>query len=212
MDTNEPQEPEETGAQMSFLEHLDELRRRLVNSVVIIVIAFVFCWFVSGYIFDFLSVPIRRALTEAEQREVPITGLAGSEQISPLSSLKVGDGGRYVFERVTRLGATTVQPGASVQAVVATDAEGNLGLFTDEPLITTDSVVPKGVRLPADLNPNAPTTRDPFERMIVTTAVEPFTLYVTVSLYSAIALAVPLLLLQVWALSRPHCIDTNAPM
>src|SRR4026208_1469217 len=110
MDTTEPQEPEETGAQMSFLQHLDELRRRLVNSVVIIVVAFIFCWFVSGYIFDFLSVPIRRALTEAEQREVTITGLAGNEQISPLSALKVGDGGRYVFERVTRLGATTVQP------------------------------------------------------------------------------------------------------
>ena len=32
---------------MSFLEHLDEFRKRLVRSVIVIVIAFVLCWFVS---------------------------------------------------------------------------------------------------------------------------------------------------------------------
>ena len=35
------------GGQMSFLEHLDELRKRLVNSVIIIIIAFAICWFFS---------------------------------------------------------------------------------------------------------------------------------------------------------------------
>jgi sec-independent protein translocase protein TatC len=41
------------------------------------------------------------------------------------------------------------------------------------------------------------------ERLIVTTAPEAFTLYVTVSLYAAIALSVPLLLLQVWGFISP---------
>ena len=59
---------------MSFLEHLDELRKRLVNSVIIVVIAFVFCWFVSDRIYSFLEVPIRRALSEAERRDLPIQG------------------------------------------------------------------------------------------------------------------------------------------
>src|SRR5215204_3188127 len=97
----EPEETEleERGGQMSFLEHLDELRRRLVNIVVIIVVAFVSCWFVSGYIFDFLSVPIRRALSEAERRETPLVGLTGSEQVFGISDLKPGDGGRYVFNK-----------------------------------------------------------------------------------------------------------------
>ena len=36
---------------MSFLEHLDELRKRLVNSVIIIIVAFIVCWFFSGYIY-----------------------------------------------------------------------------------------------------------------------------------------------------------------
>ena len=39
--------------------------------------------------------------------------------------------------------------------------------------------------------------------MIVTTAVEPFTLYVTVALYAAIALSVPFLLLQIWGFIAP---------
>ncbi len=82
---------EELGKQMSFLEHLDEFRRRLVNSVIIIVIAFVFCWFVSGKIYNFLSVPIRQALSEAKRREVPVEGLTGNEKILPSNILKQGD-------------------------------------------------------------------------------------------------------------------------
>ena len=39
--------------------------------------------------------------------------------------------------------------------------------------------------------------------MTVTTAMEPFTLYMTVSLYAAIAFSLPLLLLQVWGFISP---------
>ena len=52
------------GGEMSFLDHLDELRKRLVNSIGFIVLAFGVCWFLSGYIYDFLSIPIRRAISE----------------------------------------------------------------------------------------------------------------------------------------------------
>ena len=75
---------EQLGKQMSFLEHLDEFRRRLVNSVIIIVIAFMVCWFVSDKIYNFLSVPIRQALSEANRREVPVEGLTGNEKVLPL--------------------------------------------------------------------------------------------------------------------------------
>src|SRR5690606_27262201 len=171
-------------AEMGFLDHLDELRRRLVNSVIIVVIAFVGCWMVSDKIYDFLSVPIRRTLSEAERRELPIAGRTGEEKILPISSLSVGDQCRYAFDRATKLGASVVQPGTSVTAVVERDGEGTPGLFTTEPLITANAVIPSGVRLPADLAPDAVYDGGGEERMVVTTAVEPFTLYVTVSLYS----------------------------
>ena len=69
MDAYQIESEEQPTGQMSFLEHLDELRKRLVNSVVFIVVAFMACWFVSQDIYNFLSVPIRRALSEASRRE-----------------------------------------------------------------------------------------------------------------------------------------------
>jgi sec-independent protein translocase protein TatC len=199
---NELTEPE-PGAQMSFLEHLDELRKRLVNSVIIIVIAFAFCWFASDKIYDFLSVPIRQALSEAERREIPVKGISGGESVQPLASLTEGQRGRYIFDRSTKLGVSVVAQGASVGAVVAKDAEGNLGLFTEEEIFTSNAVISKGVRLPVEFIGTAQGEASSDERMIVTTAVEPFTLYVTVSLYAAIALSIPLLLWQIWAFISP---------
>jgi len=195
---------EELNGQMSFLEHLDEFRKRLVKSVIIVVIAFILCWFVSGEIYNFLSVPIRQALSEAERREIPVTGgLTGNEKVLPLNNLQAGDTGRYVFERATKLGVSVVSPGTSVQAKAVIDAEGNLGLFTDELIFTSNAIIPKGIRLPRDLSLQNSDSASADERMIVTTAVEPFTLYVTVSLYAAIALSIPFLLLQIWGFISP---------
>ncbi len=190
-------------SEMSFMEHLDELRRRLMNSIIIVVIAFVFCWFVSDKIYNFLSVPIRRALSEAQRREVPVQGLTGDEKIIPLNQLKDGDTVLYVFDKATKIGVSVLSPGTSVQAKVMTDKEGQIGLFTDELISTSNVIIPKGVRLPADFNMQELSEPSADERMIVTTAVEPFTLYVTVSLYAAIALSVPFLLLQVWGFISP---------
>ncbi len=188
---------------MSFLDHLDEFRKRLVKSIVIVVVAFMLCWFVSDKIFDFLSVPIRQALSDAERRDLPIQGITGEEKILPLSSLKEGDKGRYIFDRSTKLGVSVVQPGTSIQAVVAIDGAGNAGLYTDEPIITNNAVIPSGVRLPVELAFGAKNTPNAEERLIVTTAVESFSLYVTVSLYAAIALSLPLLLWQIWGFISP---------
>lgn len=188
---------------MSFLEHLDELRKRLVRSVIIVVVAFMFCFWVSETIYDFLSVPIRRALSEAERRELPLGGLTGGERVEPLNILKEGDTGRYVFDRATTLGFTMVSPGTSVASVVVRDAEGRLGLFSNEPIYTANGVIPSGIRLPPDLA-LAPSDRPSGdERLIVTTATEGFTLYITVSLYSAIALSIPFLLWQIWGFISP---------
>jgi sec-independent protein translocase protein TatC len=193
-------EPSESGGQMSFLEHLDELRKRIVYSVVFVVVVFLGCWFVSDYIYGFLSVPIRRALSEAARRDLPVKGLTGDEKLTPLSNVAEGMSGRYTFDRSTKIGATVLPSGASVLAKVARDRDGKLGLFTTEDLITTDAIVPAGVRL---INFDEPSMGAEDERLIVTTAMEPFTLYVTVSLYTAIALSVPFLLWQIWIFISP---------
>ncbi len=194
---------EELGKQMSFLEHLDEFRRRLVNSVIIVVIAFILCWFVSDKIYNFLSVPIRHALSEANRREVPIDGKTGNEKVLPINTLAEGVTGRYVFDKATTLGIGVVSSGTSVLARVEKDATGKIGLFTDEPIFTNNAVIPKGIRLPVDFEGKDLNEASADERLIVTTAQEGFTLYVTVSLYAAIALSIPLLLFQIWGFISP---------
>jgi sec-independent protein translocase protein TatC len=203
MDENEQASLPERAGQMSFLEHLDELRKRLVNSLLIVVAAFVLCWFVSDKIYDFLSIPIRHALSDAARRDLPVTGIDGMEKILPLSDLEENEKGRYIFDRSTKLGSTVVSAGSAVLAKVSRDSQGKLGLFTAEKLITNNAIVPEGVRLPVEFDESAKSQPNSDERMTVTTAVEPFTLYVTVSLYSAIAISVPFLLWQIWMFISP---------
>ncbi len=194
---------EELGGQMSFLDHLDELRSRLIRSIVFVFVATAVCWFFSDRIYSFLAVPVERALAEAQRRQVPIAGLTGNETIVGFNSLKENDVGRYVFPEETKIGASVIPVGASVTARVAKDPQGQLGLFTDESLYAGDTVIPKGVRLPVSFTSMPQAFSGISDKLIVTTALEPFSLYVKVSLYAALCLSVPFLLYQIWAFVSP---------
>lgn len=197
------QREEELGGQMSFLEHLDELRSRLIRSILFVFFAAAVCWFFSDRIYAFLAVPVEHALAEAQRRQVPINGLTGNERILPLNSVQENDVGRYIFPDETKLGATVIPVGVSVLARAAKDSQGKLGLFTDEPLYAGNTIIPKGVRLPVDLANVVQDYSGVTDKLIVTSAIEPFSLYVKVSLYAAICLSVPFLLWQIWAFVSP---------
>jgi sec-independent protein translocase protein TatC len=199
----EGRDEEKLGAQMSFLDHLDELRRRLVRSAAFVFVALIGCWFVSGPIYNFLSIPVLRALADASQRPVPLQGMTGGEAITSLGQLKEGEVGRYVFGEATKLGPSVIPAGASVAARVANDHEGRRGVFTAEPIIAGTSVIPAGVRLPLDFEAAPGTTGGIEEKLVVRTALEPFSLYLQVSLYGALCISVPFLLWQVWAFVSP---------
>jgi sec-independent protein translocase protein TatC len=194
---------EELGGQMSFLEHLDEMRSRLIRSIAVVFIMLVGCWFVSDYIYNFLAIPVKKALAEAQRRELPLGGVTGNETIKPLNALKENDAGRYVFTETTKLGASVIPPGVSVAARLLKDNQGQLGLFTDEDLYTGGIIIPKGVRLPFDVNAKPQAYAGADDKLIVTTAMEPFSLYVKVSLYAAFVLSLPFLLWQIWAFISP---------
>jgi sec-independent protein translocase protein TatC len=49
---------------MTFLDHLDELRRRIISSVLALVVAFALCFTFAERIFSFLMGPLRDALPE----------------------------------------------------------------------------------------------------------------------------------------------------
>ena len=194
---------EELGGQMSFLEHLDELRKRLIRSIVFVFAAAILCWFVSKPIYNFLARPVQRALAESQQhRNVSIAGLNGQVSIVSLSALNPNDKVRFVFVDPTKLGTATIPAGASVLARVDKDSQGNVGLYSDEQFAAGNEVVPKDVRLLDNLR-SYERLPDINDKMVVTTALEPFALYVKVSLYAAIGLSVPFLLWQIWAFVAP---------
>ncbi|MDT7808752.1 MAG: sec-independent protein translocase protein TatC [Acidobacteriota bacterium] len=188
---------------MSFLQHLDEVRRRLIRSAIFIFVALVICWFVSDRIYNFLAVPVRRALAETAQRPVPLQGLTSGVQILPLNSVKEDDAGRYVFDEATKLGLSLIPAGASVAARVARGTDGQLGIFTDEVLFAGPTIIPKGVQLPVDFSAQPGQLASGEDKLVVRTAVEPFSLYLEVSLYAALCLSVPFLLWQVWGFVTP---------
>src|SRR4029453_899930 len=145
-DKKKEKREDDSGGQMSFLEHLDELRTRLIRSIVFVVLAASLAWFVSDPIYSFLARPINRALAEAQQaRKVTIAGLNRQLSIVPLTSLHQNDKVRYIFPDLTKLGPASIPAGASVMARVDKDSQGNLGLFTDEPLMSGNEVIPKDV-------------------------------------------------------------------
>ncbi|MEJ7713819.1 MAG: twin-arginine translocase subunit TatC [Pyrinomonadaceae bacterium] len=201
---DEEDQPQDIGGQMSFLEHLDELRKRIIRSVVFVFIAFLACWFVSDHIYNFLSRPVRKALVDAKQQEVPLIGLNGMATFSAIRDLHEEDTVRYVFREASRLGRGVIPAGTSLMGKVVRDGNGQLGLYTDERIIAGEVVLDKGVLLPVDLVAGVdrlPESQD--TKLIVTSAMEPFSLYVKVSLYAAICLSVPFLLWQIWAFVSP---------
>src|ERR1044072_1825158 len=132
-DKDEGHEGRQLGGQMSFLDHLDELRRRLIRSIIFIFAALLVCWFVSDRIYNFLSVPVRRAMAEAAERPVPLKGLTGGETIMPLGSLSEGSTGRYVFAESARLGQSLIPAGASVAGAGARRPRRQAGGLPDQP-------------------------------------------------------------------------------
>jgi sec-independent protein translocase protein TatC len=194
---------EELGGQMSFLQHLDELRSRLIRSLAFVFLAATLCWFVSDRIYAFLAVPINRALAEAQRRQVPINGLTGNEKALPLSTVKENDLGRYIFSEETKIGTSVIPAGASVMARVAKDGQGQIALFTEEALYAGNTVIPKGVRLPVDFKALPEDYAGISDKLIVSSLIDPFSLYVKVSLYAALCLSVPFLLWQIWAFVSP---------
>lgn len=128
---------EQEGLQMSFLDHLDELRKRLVNSVAAIMIAFVVCWLVSDRIFNFLSVPINAQIRKMRIAAQAVNGTPD------LSQLKEGESAQYTFVQESAVGGVKVPLGTTIE-VKKVVVDGNADLVTVKPWTVGKSVVPAG--------------------------------------------------------------------
>jgi sec-independent protein translocase protein TatC len=62
-----PEEEERELPKMTFLEHLEELRKRLIVSIIALGVAFLACWNFADKIFDLLSRPLSRFLAHGDK-------------------------------------------------------------------------------------------------------------------------------------------------
>lgn len=192
-------EPAPTG-EMSFLEHLDELRRRLIFSFIAVGIAFVLGWAVSDRLYAILSVPVMQALREArvaqavKAAEVDVT--RGLEEL-PDGAIVV-----YSFRAPVRFGGTEIPAGATLRVAVQRDESGGRVLAFQEPLAIGDRVFEPGTVIPLRQAAGVDYV-GPDDRLVQETVQGAFNLYVKVAFYFAIALAVPFLVYQIWAFVAP---------
>lgn len=61
------EDPGDELPRMTLLEHLDELRRRILNSIIALLVAFLVCWYFSPKIFSWLERPIREVLPPGDR-------------------------------------------------------------------------------------------------------------------------------------------------
>jgi sec-independent protein translocase protein TatC len=91
---------DEAGGKMSFLEHLDELRRRIIYAVLAVAAGFLVCCFFIQRIFDFIMRPMQQLLppggtlvytdpTEAFVLYIKIAAIGGLILASPLVFLQL---------------------------------------------------------------------------------------------------------------------------
>jgi sec-independent protein translocase protein TatC len=94
-DRDDELEDDSEGGKMSFLEHLDELRRRIIYAVLSLAAGFIVCCFFIQQLFDFIMRPLQQMLppggtlvytdpTEAFVLYIKIAAIAGLLLASPL--------------------------------------------------------------------------------------------------------------------------------
>ncbi len=202
----EPEETEEQedheGLQMSFLDHLDELRKRLVQSVIAIAIAFSIGFGFADRIYNFLAVPVKTEAKKARlAREAKLLG--GDTREALTKNLKDGDTLQYTFAMDSVLDKNKIPAGTTIPAKLITK-DGKLIAVLAQTWILGKTVIPKERELVEVLGEAAALPGfDVRDDLVITKVGGAFTLYMTVALYTAIALAIPFLLYQLWAFVAP---------
>ena len=82
--TTEADDPERELQKMSFLEHLEELRKRLLFSFIAIAAGFAVCWRYADLIFTWMEQPLAKFLPPGDK--LAFTRHSDSEEIGRLTA------------------------------------------------------------------------------------------------------------------------------
>jgi sec-independent protein translocase protein TatC len=199
-DKDEKIEPEDESS-MSFLDHLDELRKRLMWTAGFVLFAFIFCWIFSDRIYDFLQVPVRRAMISAKLKTAP---LLKNITVQPLAEVADDTELFFTFKTDFNIGGVLVTAGTTMLVKVQHDENGVLQLVLPKAwLINSNTVVKEGFILPNELYDASSTYLGADNQLVTGTVQGAFNLYIKVAFFAAIFFAVPFILVQAWGFISP---------
>lgn len=178
---------------MSFLDHLDELRKRLMYSIVAIAIAFGICFWFSVDIYNFLSIPVRAQQQKAQLRK------AASIKDPNLDKFAENVPTLYSIPLDITINGQKISAGATILVKKVT-RDNQPSLVLAAPWIIGNQLIPPETPYPEIQKQGTLNVND---RLVITTLTGSFTIYMVVALYAGIALSIPILFYQVWAFISP---------
>lgn len=172
---------------LSLVDHLDELRRRLIISVVTLAIAFGFCFWQNNAILDIVTRPVRAT--------------QNLENPSPKSKDPLEQAARFQREQgqaLRALAPALAETGSTLGTLTSAD---NLTAAQRRGLVQTAAALAKASTQVSEAAQALPRNT---QRNLVTLGVtEPFTATITIAFYAAVLLAMPMLLFQIYAFVLP---------
>jgi sec-independent protein translocase protein TatC len=125
---------------MSFLDHLDELRRRLMYSAAAVGLVFVICFSYSNHIYNFLGKPVREVLQKRRQAQL-------QKNNSPLQIIEqLPDNAKftYVFNTEANLDGVTIPAGTTMPAKLEGQTGGKRSIVAADRIVVGRNVIPEG--------------------------------------------------------------------
>jgi sec-independent protein translocase protein TatC len=183
---------EQEGLQMSFLDHLDELRKRLMYSVTAIAIAFAICFYFSTYIYNFLAVPVQEQTQKAQLRQIAAVQKMNLDQFTDNVPTFFSIPANIIINNATISAGTTI-----LVKKVTKDNEPMLVLV--QPWYLAGQMIAPDTPINDILRGSSVSGN----KLVLTTLTGSFTIYMVVALYAGIALAIPFLFFQVWSFISP---------
>ena len=174
---------------LSLVEHLDELRTRLILCIVVLVAAFSLCYWQNGHILDVVNRPLEHA------HHIDCNDRSKARDVLERSGCFDQAVGAYL----KAAGPALSRAGATLGAVAGSDGLSATARGQAAASAAQLRALAAAAKRAADLTPRASTGRQP----VTLGVTEPFLTTVTVSAYAALLLALPFILWQAYAFVLP---------
>jgi sec-independent protein translocase protein TatC len=172
---------------LSLVDHLSELRKRLVISIVTLLACFSVCFWQNNAILKVVTKPVR----DAHNAENPKASSKDPDQ----------QAARFVKEQVKAFRTLAPALAASARTFDRLATADNLTIDQQTAILASSRSLAVASRQAGQAARAAP--RDAQSTLVTLGVTEPFTATITIAFYSALLLAMPMLLFQAYAFVLP---------